>query len=61
MRLTIFEETHPHSSWKSISYIEVKYPKIVALERLKVERINGVGQIPHPLDNLPTSDKPKKK
>jgi len=30
----------------------------VALEGLKIERVNRVGQISHPLDGLPTGDKP---
>ena len=43
---------------KLISRKNVSYFFIVALERLKIERISGVGQISHPLDDLPTSDKP---
>ena len=30
----------------------------VALEGLEIERVNRVGKISHPLDGLPTGDKP---
>ena len=31
---------------------------MVALEGLEIERIDRVGKISHPLDSLPTGDKP---
>ena len=48
----------PEALQQAKSRLKMTYLFTVALEGLEIERVNRVGQISHPLDGLPTGDKP---